>query len=175
MVDTIAAPRTRDGDRYYVFGEVGRQRSLDPHDEIVLALPHLECARFEFLRRLDPDLEPFPVTVSTRSLEQTRALQKRFRSGKLAYVVVRVVVVLRRVDDVEHVFVTNLDGGEPIPRPRTVAGRSWGGFHMIASQSRHAAEKLGPIREPQSWALVVEEVIDGEVDRIPPSKRYDQE
>jgi hypothetical protein len=46
---------------------------------------------------------------------------------------------------------------------------------MIASQSRHAAEKAGPIREPQSWALVVEEVIEGEVDRIPPSKRYQEE
>jgi transcriptional regulator with XRE-family HTH domain len=175
MVDTIAAPRTREGDRYYVFGEVGRQRPVDALDEIMLGLPRLECARFEFLRRLDPDLEPFPVTVFTRSVEQTRTLQKRFRSGKLAYVVVHVVVVLQRADDAEHVFVTNLDGGERIPRARMVAGRAWGGFQMIASQSRYAAEKPGPIREPQSWTLVVEEVIAGEVDRIPPSKRYQQE
>jgi transcriptional regulator with XRE-family HTH domain len=171
MVDTIAAPRIREGDRYYVFGEISRQRPVTALDEAILDLPPLECARFEILRRLDPDLEPFAATIITCSKEQTRRLQERWRTGKLVYAIVRVLVACPMVDDRDHLTVTNLDGGAPHQRPRAVGGRSWEGFEMIASQSRFAEEKASPTRRPQLWALMVEEVLEGSVDRHAPLPR----
>ena len=167
LVDTIAAPRIREGDRYFVFGEISRERPVSELDQTILGLPPLECARFEILRRLDPNLEPFGVTVFTRSGEQTRKLHARFRSGKLAHIVVRIVVACPILDDPDHLAVTNLDGAAPHLRPRSIGGQAWSGFEMIASQSRYAEQKPDPARRPQAWALVTEEVVKGPVDRLP--------
>jgi transcriptional regulator with XRE-family HTH domain len=176
MVDTIAAPRVREGDRYYAFGEVCRQRPVSTADEVMLGLPALECARFELLRRPDPDLQPYAVTVFTRTREQTRTLQQEWRNGALVHVVVRVLVARLAPDDAEQILVTNLVSGAPLSRPRTVDGKPWTGFDMIASQTRFMEKDMGRKWLPQPWALVVEELAEGRTVQVPsPALAHDRD
>jgi transcriptional regulator with XRE-family HTH domain len=74
LVDTFAAPRTREGDRYCVIGEVAHQRGLYPGDEAILDVEPLEGARFEIVRKFAESLPPFSLTVFSKTLAHTRAL-----------------------------------------------------------------------------------------------------
>jgi hypothetical protein len=47
-----------------------------------------------------------------------------------------------------------------IRRPRSLDGNQWPGFEMIASRPRVLDENMeDPMRKPQSWCLVVEEIV----------------
>jgi len=130
-------------------------------DESILGLPPLECARFEIIRRPDPELEPYAVTAFTRSKEQTRALQEQWRAGTLVHLVVRVVVACWTEDDPDHVLVTNLEGSDRARRPLVVDGKPWTGFEMIASKTRFQKGTADWKFPPLPWALTVEEITEG--------------
>jgi transcriptional regulator with XRE-family HTH domain len=147
MAEAVGAPRSAEGKRYYVTGEVNRQGELSPLDEIVLGLPEASCARFEILRRIETVVDPFAVTVVTRSLEDTRVLQQHSRSGLSITAIVRVVVASRGPDE-KHVFITNLDGGGALLRPAALDGERWRRFEPISSDGRPAVSFR--------WALLVE-------------------
>jgi transcriptional regulator with XRE-family HTH domain len=171
MAHTISAPRVREGDRYFVFGEVCRDRPMARSDETVLGLPALECARFEIVRQIAAELPLYAVTVFARSREQTRALQEHWRSAEVVHLVVRVVVACAIVDDPDHVLVTNLDGRDRLRRPAIVDGARWPGFEMIASRFRARSDEREWL--PQPWALVVEEIAEGRIVPVEPKRRVE--
>jgi len=176
LIDTIGAPAVHEGDRYYLFGEVCRQKPVSALDEMILDLPPLECARFEIIRQPDLDHDPFAVTVLTRAREQTRVFQKHWRSGQFLCALVRVVVVLIPRHQPDRVAVTNLvEGGERAIRPRSLDGNLWSGFEMIGSV-RHSDEKaLENNWPPQPWVLLVEDITEGPRIPGPKSPRHDDE
>jgi transcriptional regulator with XRE-family HTH domain len=153
LVDTFTAPRSHEGDRYCVYGEVAHQRGLASGDEAILDVAPMEGGRFEIARRVAPNLPPFIVTVFSRNLDHTRALQGFWRSGKPAHVAVRVVVANSGSPDT--VRITNLGGGNPIEKNRTVDGARWEGFELIGPK----APGNEPQKKPHPWCLVVEAMV----------------
>lgn len=157
LIDISTAPALFDGDRYYLSGEVTRQRALSPCEEIIVDAAHLGGGRFEIARRVELDLPLFTLDVISRRAEHTRALQAHWRSGKVAKLVVRVFVVRRLPKDPDHVSVTNLDGGpEIVLRPRAIDGERWSGFELISPHLKDDGKSILPRKD---WCLVVERVL----------------
>jgi transcriptional regulator with XRE-family HTH domain len=156
LVDSYTSPRTHEGDRFYVTGQVAYQRGMNPRDESVLSAEPLCGGRFEIARLVDPELPPLTLILFARKRAHTKALQEHWRKPEPICAIVRVFVAAPIQGEADKIEVTDLQNGGHIVRSRPLGPPKWAGFEFITAKPSGESGAGRPKLHP--WCLLVEEI-----------------